>query len=305
MRRLIPLTISLAATLLISTVAHAGGSEPPDPNLYDTQYGTVAGIRYSSDSEPYKGTTGGSAHVDAGCGSPAYRLIGGGAVAGGGAAHAWQSFNVPIDYTDADIEPDDGFRGVGYGPRGSTYRVFAICMSDAQLDYRRVVLPSQPGGARSGTLDCVGAGWHVVSGSGAISTAASWLTSSFPIDDEDAGKVRDDGWRITAYDTVNGLGGFKIVGICAKNLPRHYIKGGPSTVAAGAITKRKVSCGSDHVVGGGVKVSGSAANARLVVSAPYDGNDADKIPDDGWRTKVYNRAGAAKQVTSFAICVES
>jgi len=58
-------------------------------------------------------------------------------------------------------------------------------------------------------------------------------------------------------------------------------------------------------VGGGAMVSGASSEARLVVSAPYDGPDADTVPDDGWRTTVYNISGADKNVRTFAICLAS
>ena len=54
---------------------------------------------------------------------------------------------------------------------------------------------------------------------------------------------------------------------------------------------------NEHVVGGGARVSGPADRSRLVTSAPVDGSDADKVPDDGWTTNVYNVSGVAKQVT--------
>jgi hypothetical protein len=307
MRRLPPIAAVLAVALILGSVAGslAGDSEPPDPNLGDTIYGTVDGLRYASDSEPFDSTNSNYANAVAGCGSSAHRLIGGGAAAGGSAANAWQSFARPFDYTDADIELDDGFLSAGYGPVGKSIRSYSICISGAQLDYRRSDVPAQPSSERGGSLECAGAGWHVVSGSATVSTTGSWLVSTFPIDNNDAGTVRDDGWRTTAHDAVGGLGGFKVYAVCATNVSRRYVKGSPSTVAVGAASKRKVSCGADHVVGGGVKVSGDPDKARLVVSSPYDGGDADGIPDDGWRTKVYNVAGSSKQVTTFAVCLES
>ena len=39
------------------------------------------------------------------------------------------------------------------------------------------------------------------------------------------------------------------------------------------------------------------------VEVAQDGPDADGIPDDGWRVKVYNLFGGAKSVTPFAICL--
>ena len=51
----------------------------------------------------------------------------------------------------------------------------------------------------------------------------------------------------------------------------------------------KVKCSGDrHVISGGGLASGPFRSQRLVVSAPFDSNDAGKKPDDGWRVAVDN-----------------
>lgn len=69
---------------------------------------------------------------------------------------------------------------------------------------------------------------------------------------------------------------------------------------AGAQTAARVDCGAKrHVSGGGVR---SAPIGILNSTAPYDGVDADEIPDDGWEGKVDLPVGAAGEITVFAVC---
>jgi hypothetical protein len=57
-----------------------------------------------------------------------------------------------------------------------------------------------------------------------------------------------------------------------------------------------------QVVGGGSLVTGSAGESLLHVSAPFDGDDRDKDPDDGWRTVGTNRNDTKHFLSSWAIC---
>lgn len=57
-----------------------------------------------------------------------------------------------------------------------------------------------------------------------------------------------------------------------------------------------------HVLGGGQSVQADARNAMIHSSSPFDGPDADAIPDDGWRTRVDGFNGAQNTVTEYAIC---
>ena len=124
------------------------------------------------------------------------------------------------------------------------------------------------------------------------------MSSSFPVDRPDAGTTPDDGWAGTARDTTGGIGGFDIYAVCAAGMKLRYVQGTPGPVASGhALTRKAMCAANEHVVGGGARVTGPADGSRVVTSAPVDGSDADKVPDDGWTTSVYNLSGAAKQVT--------
>ena len=294
----------LGAVLALGVPAITQAGTAPDPNLNDTVLGTVAGLRYATESSTYQ-VADRYAEATAGCGGPNWHLIGGGAAAGGDATNAWQAFDRPDDYTDVDTQPDDGFLAAGFGPAGKTFTTYSICMRNVALEYVSTSVANQPSGRRSGTAACSDPSWHVTTGSAAIATSNSWISTSVPTDGPDSDSTRDDGWRGTAFDTVNGLGGFSVSAICAQGVNLHYAKATAPRVSAGHVSSVKVSCGSaGHVVGGGVTVSGTADQSRVVVSAPFDGPDADHVPDDGWRVKVFAISGTDLAVTAFAICLQ-
>jgi hypothetical protein len=64
-----------------------------------------------------------------------------------------------------------------------------------------------------------------------------------------------------------------------------------------------VSCqANSHVLGGGQYIFAANQDAIVHSSAPFDGGDADKIPDDGWRSRVDSFNGASNTITEYAIC---
>ena len=127
MRHLRPLFAVVTATLALSVPSGSLAGILPDPNQHDFLFGVQGGLRYAVDTVPYNSDISGFATSEAGCGDQNWHLIGGGAAAGGSAAHAWLSFDRPNDYTDADAKPDDGFIGSGFGPTGSSLSTYSIC----------------------------------------------------------------------------------------------------------------------------------------------------------------------------------
>jgi hypothetical protein len=308
MRHLKPLAVfaTVAAAMALSVPSGSFAGTPVDPNQHDFLFGVEGGLRYAMDTMAYNSDNSGFAEAEAGCGDQSWHLIGGGATAGGAAAHSWLAFDQPEDYTDADFTPDDGFLGSGFGPTGASLTTYSICAQSTALSYRVTDVPDQSTSVRNGKAMCL-TGWHVTSGSVAIATSGSWATSSFPIDDTDPGTVRDNGWRGIAHDTLNGIGGYEVAAICAHGVTLRYRTASPRTVAPGHPVTTNVECYPkvEHVVGGGASVSGSADDARLVASRPFDGSDPDGIPDNGWQTTVYNLSGGSKTVRTFAICLRS
>ena len=60
-----------------------------------------------------------------------------------------------------------------------------------------------------------------------------------------------------------------------------------------------------HVVSGGGWTFGSSVDDQLAESAPYDGKDDDKKPDDGWLASVNNLRFVDQKMLTFATCSDS
>lgn len=303
MRRSLALALLLGATLVVGVPGGALAGEQPDPDLSDTVLGTVDGVRYARESAPFDGGSG-YGWALAGCGGPRWHLIGGGASATGPAADTWQAVLTVRDHTDADEVPDDGFEADAFGTPGHKVTAWSICIRDTAMKHITTAVPSQPSPLRSGSASCGAARWHAVSGGVFIATSDSWVGSSYPIDGGDPDATADDGWQGRAFDTVGGAGGFYVSMVCASGVSLHYVNGPGGEVAVGAAITRKATCGAgEHVVGGGVRIGGLVDTGRMIASAPFDGPDADTIPDDGWKARVHNTGDGSKLVAAYAVCL--
>lgn len=295
--------VLLALALALVVPAQALGGEQLDPNLGDEVLGKAGGVRYASDSTPY--AMSGYGEVDVGCGGTRWHLLGGGTRADGPFAQAWLGSNRPLDHDDVDLAGDDGWKGAGYGPASADGLTgYSACVRDRAVRYRRVEVADDATADRTGTIDCGGDRWHLVSGSATIAPSGSWTHSSYPVDGDDPDRAPDDIWTARVYDAVDGIGGFAAYAVCVKGTDVRYVKPAVVTIAAGASVRRSAPCRNDeHVVGGGARLSGPAEEARLVASVPYDDGDADVAPDDGWRVEADNLAGDGKALRAFAICL--
>lgn len=83
------------------------------------------------------------------------------------------------------------------------------------------------------------------------------------------------------------------------------VVGGPKTVAPGKLRASVVAkCPVGwSVIGGGSQVGGYADGQVLVGSHPWDGEDAGKTPDDGWRVVTSNTDDGPHDMRAVAICV--
>ena len=74
---------------------------------------------------------------------------------------------------------------------------------------------------------------------------------------------------------------------------------------ARARTTKRVSCPrGTKVVSGGVVADGGIFMA-VATSAPFDGDDADRKPDDGWIGAARNRSDTAYMMQTYAICART
>jgi hypothetical protein len=287
----------------LSAPIGAPAGTPVDPNLDDHVFGTTGGIRYASESKPFD-IVNGYANAVVGCGGPRWHLIGGGSTSGGPVAQAWQSASRPDDYNDADTRGDDGWYAGAHGAASAELTAYSICIRDGVIRYPTKTVANSPSGLRTASVGCGGAKWHATSGSAFIATTGSWVNSSFPMDGGDPKSTPDDGWTGSVYDFIGGAGGFYIYAVCAQGLDLRYVKRLPVSLSAGQAVLRRADCKeTEHVVGGGARVTGPANRSRLVSTIPFDDADADAIPDDGWQSRAYGVSGANKNVTAFAICL--
>jgi hypothetical protein len=289
--------------LAMSGAVPVSAGTTPDPNVNDTVLGKVGGLRYAIDTGSYDaGSHFASASV--GCGAPAWQVIGGGSDGGRATASSWQIEDRPTQYPDTGGAPDDGWVEAGYGPPTAHLTGYSVCIRGAQLRYRSATVPNGSSGLRAASIACGGAAWHVAAGGAFIATSNSWINSSSPLDGADANSTRDDGWTGRVYDTGGGTGAMSVEAICARGLSLRYVKRAPARLSGARTVSRRVACKpSEHVVGGGARVSGHPDQARVAGTFPYDGADADTIPDDGWQTRIHATSGGAKRVTAFAICL--
>lgn len=203
------------------------------------------------------------------------------------------------------VDPDEGFAAAGEGADGAAVSALAICSKGVKLRYRaKIVGASQLITAKLGCGK--GKGWRVTSGGVWSVSGGSAINSSHPYDGNDRDRAPDDGWRIRILR--GGIpGSVTIHVICARGLKLAYKRSKKVAIGPGNETAQVRSlapgCGKKrHVVGGGPKLTGLINRARIVSSIPVDGPDADKVPDDRWRSKAVNFGGSGITMRAFAIC---
>jgi hypothetical protein len=81
-----------------------------------------------------------------------------------------------------------------------------------------------------------------------------------------------------------------------------YVRTGTS-VSLGGFEDRNARCGGAwHVFGGGVSISGPTISGQLESTAPFDGDDANGHPDDGWLGEVSNLGSVPLTLKTYAVC---
>ena len=289
--------------LVLSAPVGASAGTAIDPNVGDYVIGISGGVRYATETKVFDALDG-YMNTEVGCGGSEWHLLGGGSASGGPVSQAWQIAGQPIDYIDAGARSDDGWNADGHGTAPAELTGYSICVQNTAIRYPTRTVANSPTGLRTGSVNCGGPAWHVTSGGAFIATTGSWVNSSFPTDSGDPNATPENGWTGSVNDISGGFGGFEVHAVCARGLNLRYVKQPPIKVVTGAAAVRKVACRpAEHVVGGGARVTGPANRSRLISTFPYDGRDADGIPDDGWQSRVYGVSGAAKKVTAFAICL--
>jgi hypothetical protein len=111
----------------------------------------------------------------------------------------------------------------------------------------------------------------------------------------------DDGAFAYAFNTTGSPGTAQAWAICAtgKTIYRSHT----SRLRLNDAATVKAGCPRDmSVVGGGNFITGANDDATLQATRPFDGDDANRKPDDGWRVKAFNLRDGGKDLTAYAIC---
>ena len=107
-------------------------------------------------------------------------------------------------------------------------------------------------------------------------------------------------WRSQGYNLLGGTMDMGFFAVCRKVEPSMWkFRSASKSVASAAIETVKATCKKGfEVTGGGLQ----SANPRVLASAPYDGSDKDKKPDDGWKATALNDDPTTRDLLAYASC---
>jgi hypothetical protein len=292
-------SIIVVGTLILFVLTVAGS-----PASADVNRGTAGGLTYIYDQTQFAGPNG--ANADAAC-PPGTHVVGGGGEIGGPVHTNHLNTTFPFDGADADPRPDDlwiAHAWVG-SPFPDVVDVIAVCRQ-GKARYRSGAGNVQPGTARTLRATCP-PDTHV-SGGGVFVDGGiddSWVSSSYPYDDRDAGSAPDDGWAARVYN-VGAFGPKRMTvhAICLAVRPR-YVAAAPVTVGDPSLPMTGPACpASRHLTAGGIRLGAPlAAEAHPVTMMPFDLADADSIPDDALRAEAgTTSASQTATMLRHAIC---
>jgi hypothetical protein len=188
-------------------------------------------------------------------------------------------------------------RGPTYGTLGLAYEQTTTNFTDPPE--RRDQSSYHPcGGGTPGFL-LAGGGW--LEGNPTFEVGQASFASLYPLDQ--LGNARPDGMREVIDNTSqNGEIQLGESTVCGDVHNRTYVSNKEASPPRERNAAR-VSCpAGTHVLGGGGKSSGKFKTQRLVGSSPFDDDDGNDDPDDGWRIAVDNLRKHTRHITAYATC---
>jgi hypothetical protein len=132
---------------------------------------------------------------------------------------------------------------------------------------------------------------------------SSDLNDLAPADGVDGGSVPDDAWFASVrFPDSPFLPNPRVFAICEER--SHVQAIDAIEISPGEGGSLAVPCpGRKRPTGGGVRLSGAEGDGGFVNSTfPYDDGDRGSVPDDGWKGRAFNPAGASKTMEVTAIC---
>jgi len=185
---------------------------------------------------------------------------------------------------------------------GEQFNGTAICLRDPSfaLAYATASSTTSANTSLQVIAPCTSLGDQIIGGGGASTQPTETDdVASFPQPGGARGQV---GWNFDA--THSGSTSTTMVSrvVCLPPNTRNVKDIHSETVLDESSTKsEKAKCPSTfHVAAGGAQI----AFGDLIASAPFDGGDADKAPDDGWAVTVRNRTDTPEVLRAWAICVK-
>jgi hypothetical protein len=120
------------------------------------------------------------------------------------------------------------------------------------------------------------------------------LATSYPFDSAT--------WQVYGNDRGPNAASLIAVVVCASGYDLH-IKDGSASLAPHTSRTKQVACPrGSSVTGGGVFIAGTATSIVVSTTAPFDGKDGDRRPDDGWLGRANNGSALPEDMTTYAIC---
>ena len=283
------LAIALLGGIAVALVAAAVASGGGGPFVYTDASTTI--------------TNNGQNFARAGCGGGP--VTGGGVFLSGSDLGAEVNSSSPHDDNDANRRPDDGWEGWGINDGSDkTYAmtVEVICAQAMQPIYRDKLFEFARNSHHTGRRSCPSG--TIVAGGGASVAGTGLddeLVASFPYDDDDRGAQPDDGWAATA-NSGDDRGFITVYAICSTTGGLRYVERS-KVGAADDQFNVKARCREDErVAGGGAKVSKPGQDAEIASLHPFDDDDPESLPDDGFQGWANNQGPGERRLTTFAIC---
>jgi hypothetical protein len=108
-------------------------------------------------------------------------------------------------------------------------------------------------------------------------------------------------WRSGGRNLVGGPMDLRFFGICREAQPAvSRFRSASRSIDPNTPRGVKVACPKGFRATGGGYQTGNSSVALATV--PYDGKDADKQADDGWRARAFNSSVAPEELTAFVSC---
>jgi hypothetical protein len=170
-----------------------------------------------------------------------------------------------------------------------------------KLEYRKdVAIAGSPAPMGGDDVVCSGQDYKVIGGG--LQTAGSPSTTQLddtrPTGFGDGDAVPDDGWH--ADLTVDSNANAVTYAICRRGVGLRYLHAQLPATLEGGVRSASLDCGGGgyHVVSGGA--ASGPSGTFLNSSYPYDGDDRNRAPDDGWAMTLFDPVGGIDDV--YAIC---